>query len=161
MLGYRGLAPVASGMPRKVNPPEFFVFAFFVVVHVLICIALVLIVLLQAGKGGGLSGAFGGGSTAQTLFGGRGAATFLTKTTQWLAAGFMVMSILLAVLSSRSRTQGAGLLQQRARQRAGQATLPPSTSTFNPALADTGGDGAILPGGTMQAPAESASGQAP
>jgi preprotein translocase subunit SecG len=138
------------------------VFAFFVVVHVLICVALVLIVLLQAGKGGGLSGAFGGGATAQTLFGGRGAATFLTKTTQWLAAGFMVMSILLAVLSSRSRLQGEGLLQQRARQRAGQATLPPSTSSFNPAVADSDGAGEVLPEGMLEsAPAESASGKTP
>ena len=120
-------------------------FGFFVVVHVLICIALVLIVLLQAGRGGGLSGAFGAGGTAQTLFGGRGAATFLTKTTQWLAAAFMLMSILLAVLSSRSQTAegGEGLLQQRARQRAGQAQLPPSTSAFDPATADTGAAGAV------------------
>jgi preprotein translocase subunit SecG len=121
------------------------VFAFFVVVHVLICIALVLIVLLQAGRGGGLSGAFGAGGTAQTLFGGRGAATFLSKTTQWLALGFMAMSILLAVLSSRGQGGGEGLLQQRARQRSGQAQLPPSTSTFDPSSADTTA-GAAVPG---------------
>ncbi len=139
-------------------------FGFFVVVHVLICIALVLIVLLQAGRGGGLSGAFGGGATAQTLFGGRGAATFLTKTTQWLAAGFMVMSILLAVLSSRANTQagGQGLLQQRARQRAGQAQLPPSTNAFNPAnAADSGAAGAAQPGGAPGAPPQPAPGQKP
>jgi preprotein translocase subunit SecG len=139
------------------------VFGFFVVVHVLICIALVLIVLLQAGRGGGLSGAFGGGATAQTLFGGRGAATFLTKTTQWLAAGFMVMSILLAVLSSRAQSSGgAGLLQERARQRSGQAQLPPSTNAFDPATADTGAAGAAEPpAGEPGAPATPAPGQAP
>jgi preprotein translocase subunit SecG len=141
------------------------VFGFFVVIHVLICIALVLIVLLQAGRGGGLSGAFGGaGGTAQTLFGGRGAATFLTKTTQWLAAGFMVMSILLAVLSSRAQTTGgeAGLLQERARQRAGQAQLPPSTNAFDPATADTGAAGAApTPGSQSGAPVPPAPVEAP
>src|SRR5678810_634439 len=92
-------------------PPETMLFAFFVVIHVLICAALILIVLLQAGRGGGLAGAFGAG-TAQTLFGGRGAATFLTKATAWLAGAFMVMAILLAVLSSRIQGTGEGLLQQ-------------------------------------------------
>jgi len=141
-------------------------FAFFVVIHVLICAALILIVLLQAGRGGGLAGAFGAG-TAQTLFGGRGAATFLTKATAWLAGAFMVMAILLAVLSSRIQGTGEGLLQQRARQRAGQAQLPPSTSTFNPATSgDTSGalfpsnpPGAAPANGTPPAPAPAAGGQ--
>jgi preprotein translocase subunit SecG len=113
------------------------VYAFFVVIHVIICTALVITVLLQAGKGGGLAGAFGGGA-AQTIFGGRGAATFLSKATSWLAVGFMVMSILLAVLSSRGTTR-EGLLQQRARERASQAQLPPSTSSFTPGTQDTSG----------------------
>ena len=91
----------------------------------------ILIVLLQAGRGGGLAGAFGA-QTAQTLFGGRGAATFLSKATQWLAAAFMLMSILLAVLSSRDTGGGSeGLLQQRARARASQAQLPPSTTSLD------------------------------
>ena len=105
-------------------------FAFFVVIHVIICVALILVVLLQAGRGGGLAGAFGAGA-AQTFFGGRGAATFLAKTTSWLAVAFMAMSILLAVLSSRGQ-QAAGLMQERARQRATQPALPPSTSSFDP-----------------------------
>jgi preprotein translocase subunit SecG len=112
------------------------VFAFFVVIHVIICVALILVVLLQAGRGGGLAGAFGAGA-AQTFFGGRGAATFLAKTTSWLAVAFMAMSILLAVLSSRGE-RAAGLLQERARQRATEPQLPPSTSSFDPGtVADT------------------------
>jgi len=111
------------------------VFTFFVVIHVVICLALVLVVLLQSGRGGGLAGAFGGGG-AQTFFGGRGAATLLSKATAWLAVGFMVMSILLAVLSSRGGGGGGeGILQQRARQLAGQAQLPPSTRALNPQTA--------------------------
>jgi preprotein translocase subunit SecG len=106
------------------------VFTFFVVIHVLICLALVLVVLLQSGRGGGLAGAFGGGG-AQTFFGGRGAATLLSKATAWLAVGFMIMSILLAVLSSRGGGQSEGVLQRRARQQAGQVQLPPSTSALD------------------------------
>lgn len=111
-------------------------FAFFVTIHILICVALILVVLLQAGKGGGLAGAFGAGA-AQTLFGGRGAATFLAKTTSWLAVAFMAMSIILAVLSSRGQSTGDGILQRRARERAAQAQLPPSTSTFTPGATDS------------------------
>lgn len=125
-------------------------FAFFVTIHVLICVALILVVLLQAGKGGGLAGAFGAG-TAQTLFGGRGAATFLAKTTSWLAVAFMAMSILLAVLSSRGQGGGDGILQRRARERASQAQLPPSTSTFNPGATDSSAP--PLPQSTAPAPA--------
>jgi preprotein translocase subunit SecG len=134
------------------------VFAFFVVVHVLICLALVLVVLLQSGRGGGLAGAFGGGA-AQTFFGGRGAATFLSKATAWLAVGFMAMSVLLAVLSSRTGATGGGLLQQRARQRAGEVQLPPSTSSLNPRaaldsleLAPAGAEPAAAPGDTAPSP---------
>jgi preprotein translocase subunit SecG len=129
------------------------VFAFFVVIHVLICVALVLVVLLQAGRGGGLAGAFGAGA-AQTFFGGRGAATFLAKTTSWLAVAFMAMSILLAVMSSRGE-RARGLLQERARQRAGQPTLPPSTSSFDPGAIDTNATSPFpaAPGTTPNEPA--------
>ena len=74
-------------------------FAFFVVIHILISVALILTVLLQSGKGGGLAGAFGGGA-AQTLFGGRGAATFLSKATTVAAIVFMLTSLGLAYLAS-------------------------------------------------------------
>ena len=50
------------------------------VVHVIVCVFLILVILLQAGKGGGMGGAFGGAG-AQTVFGGRGATTFLGKLT--------------------------------------------------------------------------------
>ena len=109
-------------------------FAFFVVIHVLICLALILVVLLQSGRGGGLAGAFGGGG-GQAFFGGRGAATFLSKATSWLAVAFMAMSILLAILSSRGGSPDESLLQRRAREQAGQVNLPPSTSTLDPAAA--------------------------
>jgi len=70
-----------------------------IVVHVLICIGLVITVLLQAGKGGGLAGAFGGAG-AQTVLGQRGAASFLSKLTRYLAIAFMVATMGLAYLFS-------------------------------------------------------------
>jgi len=73
-------------------------------VHIVICASLIIVVLLQAGKGGGLAGAFGaaGGQTGQTLFGGRGAATFLSKATTVLGAAFMTTTVILAVLQANA-----------------------------------------------------------
>ena len=68
------------------------------VLHVAACMFLILVVLLQPGKSGGL-GAFGGGA-AQQVFGGRGATSLLTKVTWWTAGLFFVTSVTLAYLSS-------------------------------------------------------------
>lgn len=66
-----------------------------VALHVLVSIVLILVVLLQSGKGADLAGAFGGGGT-QTAFGSRGPASFLSKATTVAAILFMLTSILLA-----------------------------------------------------------------
>ena len=81
-------------------------YGFILGVHLIVCVGLVLTVLLQSGKGGGLAGAFGGGGGAgQTLFGGRGAATFLSKATTVLGISFMTTSLVLALMQSGSTTQ--------------------------------------------------------
>jgi len=67
--------------------------------HILVCVALILIVLLQAGKGASMGAAFGGAS--QTIFGSPGAAGFLTKITTVAAILFMMTSIFLTMLSTR------------------------------------------------------------
>jgi preprotein translocase subunit SecG len=67
------------------------------IIHVLVCIFLISIVLLQSGKGAELGAAFGGSS--QTLFGSRGAATFLNKVTTIVAVVFMLTSLILAVIT--------------------------------------------------------------
>lgn len=64
------------------------------------CFLLIFVVLVQGGKGAELGAAFGGGSS-QTLFGGRGAATFLGKMTTVIAVAFMLTSLLLAIASSK------------------------------------------------------------
>ncbi len=72
---------------------------FVVIVHILVCFALILIVLLQAGKGAEMGAAFGGAS--QTLFGSAGAMGFLSKLTAVAAAIFMMTSLLLTFSSTR------------------------------------------------------------
>ena len=76
------------------------------IVHILVAFVLMAVVLMQSGKGGGLSNAFGGGGGNQTLFGGRGAVDFLGKATWVLGGLFMVTSLTLAVLSGDRRASG-------------------------------------------------------
>ncbi len=79
-----------------------------VVVHVLVCIALILIVLLQAGKGAEMGAAFGGAS--QTIFGSAGAMGFLSKLTTVAAVIFMITSLLLTFSSTR---KGSTIMKER------------------------------------------------
>ena len=71
---------------------------FIIVIHVIVCIALIMIVLLQTGKGADMGAAFGGGSS-QTLFGSTGASTFLSKATTVAAIVFMITSLILAYIA--------------------------------------------------------------
>ncbi len=73
---------------------------FLLFIHILVCVLLVVIVLLQSGKSADLAGAFGGYGS-QSTFGPRGAATFLSKMTTTLAILFMITSLLLWVTSAR------------------------------------------------------------
>ena len=70
-----------------------------VIMHIMVAIALILIVLLQAGKGAGIGAAFGGAS--QTVFGPRGPGNFLSKLTTAAAGIFMITSLVLAIFSSQ------------------------------------------------------------
>ena len=76
---------------------------FLVIVHVFISIFLILVVLLQQGKGADLAGAFGGGGS-QTAFGARGATTLLHKLTTGFFIAFVITSMSLAVLQARPRS---------------------------------------------------------
>ncbi len=70
--------------------------------HVVVCIILILVVLLQSGKGADLAGAFGGGAT-QTAFGSRGPASFLSKLTTAAAIVFMVTCLGLSLTSTKQQ----------------------------------------------------------
>ena len=69
-------------------------------VHILVCLFLIIVVLLQSGQSGDIAAAFGG-MGSQTAFGPRGAATVLTKATTWCAIIFMLTSITLSIMASR------------------------------------------------------------
>ena len=90
--------------------------------HVLICLGLIIVVLLQSGKGGGLAGgAFGG--TAQTVFGGRGATDFITRATMILGGLFFTTSLVLALMSVQASGPARSLLQEEARRSSAAAPV--------------------------------------
>ncbi|MBF0558204.1 MAG: preprotein translocase subunit SecG [Nitrospirae bacterium] len=72
---------------------------FLIVIHVMCCLFLISIVLLQSGKGAEMGAAFGGSS--QTIFGSRGASTFLNKLTTAAAVVFMLTSLTLSMVANR------------------------------------------------------------
>jgi preprotein translocase subunit SecG len=76
---------------------------FIMIVHILACVALILIVLLQTGRGAEMGAAFGGAS--QTLFGGSGGATFLGKLTTAAAVIFMVTCLTLSYFATGPQTR--------------------------------------------------------
>jgi preprotein translocase subunit SecG len=96
---------------------------FLLIIHSIVCFFLIFIVLIQSSKGAEMGAAFGGSS--QTLFGSRGAATFLSKLTTISAVVFMVTSLLLSVFSVRggSVIRQTLPIEQKTQQRPFQ-TLP-------------------------------------
>jgi preprotein translocase subunit SecG len=91
-----------------------------VIVHVLVCLIMIGVILLQAGKGAEIGAAFGGSS--QTIFGSRGATTFLSKMTIAAAALFMLTSLSLSILS-KGRSVASSIVD----------TLPPTATIPAPA----------------------------
>src|SRR6185503_17850905 len=88
-------------------------YSLLVVVHIIVCLFLIIVVLLQSGQSGDIAAAFGG-MGSQTAFGPRGAATVLTKATTWCAVIFMITSIALSVLASRKTGNGSVLQNYKA-----------------------------------------------
>jgi len=93
-------------------------------IHILVCLLLVIVVLLQSGKSADLAGAFGGYGS-QSTFGPRGTATLLSKITTTLAILFMVTSLLLQVLEARKNRSGSVLPSERPAATATQRPAPP------------------------------------
>ena len=137
-----------------------FVIALITAVHIGVCIGLMASILLQSGKGGGLAGTFGAGSS-QTLFGGRGAATFLSRATTTLAVTFFVTSLTLGLNASRSSGTRRSLIQEEARRRGGapQTAVPGGGTTTAPGPAAT--QGAPPASGPQAPPTPPASNPAP
>ncbi len=100
----------------------------FILLHVVACIALILIVLLQKGKGASMGAAFGG--TSQTIFGSTGAAPFLSKLTAAAAIVFMFTSLILALLFGKGPTSVMRGVSGTAAPAASQTeTVPPAPET--------------------------------
>lgn len=78
------------------------------VIHIFAAVFLVLVVLLQSGRGGGMGAAFGGASNQ--IFGGRGAGNFLSRVTSGAAVVFFCTSLTLSMLSSHHRSVVRGRL---------------------------------------------------
>ena len=99
------------------------------ITHVIACVLLILIVLLQTGKGSDMGASFGGAS-GQALFGGAGPATFLSKVTTGVAVIFMLTSLTLAYMSSH-RSQVSIMPDTKApiEQPVNQSTQNPSATT--------------------------------
>ncbi len=114
------------------------------IVHVFVCIFLMLTVLLQAGKGGGMGATFGGGSSQGSVFGGSGAGNFLSRLTTASAAIFMLSSMTLAFLAS---TTGEDALKQYSAQQRQAAKLKADRDKQATDLYDKTKpeDGAVLP----------------
>ena len=101
------------------------------VLHLLVAVAIVVLVLLQQGKGADMGAAFGGGSS-QSLFGARGSANFLSRTTSFLVAVFFFSSMTLAYLYTRqSETSSIG---------GSSVVAPPADLSAPPAVPEAEGD---------------------
>lgn len=122
-----------------------------VTVYILICFFLILVVLLQQGKGADIAGAFGGGGS-QTAFGARGATTILHKLTTGAFVAFILMSLLLSILEARPRssvikTLPAAAAPQKAPAPAPAAPAPaPAAGSAQPAAPPAPGTAQPSPG---------------
>jgi preprotein translocase subunit SecG len=90
------------------------------IVHIIVCLFLVVVVLLQSGKAADLAGAFGG-MGSQTVFGPRGSATLLSKATTIAAAVFMVTSLSLSIMATRAGRGSPALLNKVSKPAPAQA----------------------------------------
>jgi len=114
------------------------------IVHIIVCIFLIIVVLLQSGKAADLAGAFGG-MGSQTAFGPRGSATLLSKATTASAVLFMITSLSLSILATR----GSGGVKTVLDSPSGSSkTAPAKTVPGQKAPAPGGGIKVQTPGGT-------------
>jgi preprotein translocase subunit SecG len=113
---------------------------FLTVLHVMVCVVLVVVVLLQHGKGADIGAVFGGGAS-NTVFGSRGAGNFLTRLTTGAALIFMVTSLVLSYIANT----GTGSLFD-------EDAPPPGVVTPAPSEGEAPAEGAA-PGGFEEIPA--------
>src|SRR5262245_5512172 len=105
-------------------------YALLLSLHLIVCLCLVAVILVQSGKGGGLAGGAFGGAT-QTVFGGRGATDFVTRATVVLGVLFFCTSLSLALLTTRGTSRAKSIVSEAAKRATTTAPqpLPPGTAT--------------------------------
>jgi len=104
------------------------------ILHVIVCLFLIIVVLLQSGKAADLAGAFGG-MGSQTAFGPRGSATVLSKATTIAAGLFMITSLSLSILATRNTGSTSTVLDKvktETKQETKQAPPAKPTVTITP-----------------------------
>jgi preprotein translocase subunit SecG len=121
----------------------------FTFLHVFVCVFLIISILLQSSKGGGLAGVFGGGGGGMgNVFGGRGAASFLAKMTMYLGIAFAITALSIALLSKKSTSGAKSMVQQVMENE--EATSPASILPTVPGEGDN-----LMGGGSTENPGES------
>jgi preprotein translocase subunit SecG len=120
------------------------------IVHIFVCAFLMLVVLLQQGKGGGMGAAFGGAATQQ-VFGGRGAGNILTRATAVCAGIFMLTSVSLAYVSSSGDRELKQKIMEE--QRKGKGNEGTRVKTAKPKGSAAPGEAPAAGSGAPPAPA--------
>lgn len=118
------------------------------------CLLLIVVILLQDSKGQGLAGAFGGGGGFSTsMFGGRGAATFLSKATTYLGTAFLTLTVMMSLIGPSRRAEAGSVIMNAVQQERsqmpdtglpllpGSAALPQGGVLPTTTPPDTGGNG--------------------
>ena len=129
-------------------------FAFIVTIHVIVSVFLIFVILLQPGKGDAMAAFAGGGGSSNTVFGGRGSVTFLSKVTTVCAIIFMVTSLTLAWRSSHSDSvlrARRNIAAQDAAKKTEKSGPQPAVPTGQTAPAPATG-GAAVPAQNTQTP---------
>ncbi|HTO78076.1 MAG TPA: preprotein translocase subunit SecG [Thermoanaerobaculia bacterium] len=111
-----------------------FLYAALIVLYTFVCLFLILVVLVQQGKGADIAGAFGGGGT-QTAFGARGATTVLHKLTTGGFVAFIVVAFVLTVLEARPRASVVPAGGAPPKPAAAQIPVVPAPGSSAPAAA--------------------------
>lgn len=119
-------------------------------IHVIVCLVLTIIVLLQSGQAADLAGAFGG-MGSQTVFGPRGSTTVLSKVTTWAAVTFMVTSLALTIVGNQHGAAAPSSVLDNRLKATPTAPVKKSAPPATPQSGQQGGTGSN-PAPAQQAP---------
>ena len=118
-----------------------FATSIFTVINLVSAVAIVVLVLLQQGKGADMGAAFGGGGSSQSVFGSRGSATFLSQVTGGLAAVFFITSLSLAYIYTKESTVSRSVMAEQnesAESSGAGVNDPDAVSTDIPKIPESG-----------------------